>query len=66
MDIGDDKHILIDGSLAESLITLDDKYTNFLHYIGDYSIKHGKLIRLYSAYDGKNFGSQNIPKNSNL
>ena len=62
MDIGDDKHILIDSGLAESLITLDDKYTNFLHYIGDYSIKHGKLIRLYSAYDGKNFGNQDIPK----
>jgi class 3 adenylate cyclase len=62
MDIGDNKHILIDSGLAESLITLDDRYTNFLHYIGDYSIKHGKLIRLYSAYDGKNFGNQDIPK----
>ena len=62
MDIGDDKHILIDGSLAESLIILDDKYNDILHYIGDYPIKHGQLIRLYSAYDGKNFGNRNIPK----
>lgn len=62
MDIGDDKHILIDGSLAESLIILDDKYNDILHYIGDYPIKHGQLIRLYSAYDGKKFGNRDIPK----
>jgi archaellum biogenesis ATPase FlaH len=61
MDIGDDNHILIDSGLAHSLLTLDDKYKEIVHYIGDYQIKHGQIIKLYSAYQENKFGNKNIP-----
>jgi len=61
MDIGDNNHILIDGGLAHSLITLDDKYKEIIHYVGDYHIKHGQIIKLYSAYQENNFGNKDIP-----
>jgi archaellum biogenesis ATPase FlaH len=61
MDIGDNNHILIDGGLAQSLITLDDKYKDIIHYIGDYQIKHGQIIKLYSAYQENKFGNKDIP-----
>jgi archaellum biogenesis ATPase FlaH len=61
MDIGDNNHILIDGSLAHSLITLDDKYKEIIQYIGDYQIKHGQIIKLYSAYQENKFGNKDIP-----
>ncbi|HEX2409141.1 MAG TPA: hypothetical protein VHJ38_18210, partial [Nitrososphaeraceae archaeon] len=60
-DVGDDNHILIDSGLAHSLLTLDDKYHDIIHYIGDYQIKHGQIIKLYSAYQENKFGNQNIP-----
>ncbi|HJU59758.1 MAG TPA: ATPase domain-containing protein [Nitrososphaeraceae archaeon] len=61
MDLGDNNHILIDGGLAHSLITLDDKYKEIIHYIGDYQIKHGQIIKLYSAYKENYFGNKDIP-----
>ena len=61
MDVGDDNHILIDSGLAHSLLTLDDKYHDIIHYIGDYQIKHGQIIKLYSAYQENKFGNKNIP-----
>jgi archaellum biogenesis ATPase FlaH len=61
MDIGDNNHILLDGGLAESLITLDDKYKEIIHYIGDYQIKHGQIIKLYSAYKENKFGNIEMP-----
>ncbi len=61
MDIGDNNHILIDGGLAQSLITLDDKYKEIIHYVGDYQIKHGQIIKLYSAYKENYFGNKDIP-----
>jgi archaellum biogenesis ATPase FlaH len=61
MDIGDDNHILLDGGLAHSLITLDDKYKEIINYIGDYQIKHGQIIKLYSAYQENIFGNKDIP-----
>ena len=61
MDIGDNNHILLDGGLAESLITLDDKYKEIIHHIGDYQIKHGQIIKLYSAYKENYFGNKDIP-----
>jgi archaellum biogenesis ATPase FlaH len=61
MDIGDNNHILIDGGLAQTLITLDDKYKEIIHYVGDYQIKHGQIIKLYSAYQGNYFGNKDIP-----
>ena len=61
MDIGDNSHILIDDGLAQSLLSLDDKYKSIIHYIGDYKIKHGQIIRLYSAYQENKFGNKDIP-----
>ena len=61
MDIGDENHILLDAGLARSLLTLDDKYKDIIHYIGDYQIKHGQIIKLYSAYQENKFGNKNIP-----
>jgi archaellum biogenesis ATPase FlaH len=61
MDIGDDYHILLDAGLAHSLLTLDDKYKEIIHYIGDYQIKHGQIIKLYSAYHENKFGNKNTP-----
>jgi archaellum biogenesis ATPase FlaH len=61
MDIGDDNHILLDAGLAHSLLTLDDKYKEIIHYIGDYKIKHGQIIKLYSAYQENKFGNKDIP-----
>jgi archaellum biogenesis ATPase FlaH len=61
MDIGDENHILLDAGLARSLLTLDDKYKEIIHYIGDYQIKHGQIIKLYSAYQENKFGNKNIP-----
>jgi archaellum biogenesis ATPase FlaH len=61
MDIGDDNHILLDAGLAHSLLTLDDKYKEIIHYIGDYQIKHGQIIKLYSAYKENKFGNKDIP-----
>ena len=61
MDIGDNNHILLDSGLANSLITLDNKYKEIIHYIGDYKIKHGQIIKLYSAYQENKFGNKDTP-----
>src|ERR687896_1224628 len=60
MDIGDNLHILISGSMAESLIALKDEYKIMLKPIGDYQIKHGQTLRLYSAYS-QEFGNPEVP-----
>jgi archaellum biogenesis ATPase FlaH len=61
MDVGDDNHILLDSGLAHSLITLDDKYKEIIHYVGEYQIKHGQRIKLYSAYQDNIFGNKDTP-----
>jgi hypothetical protein len=61
MDMGDEGHILIEKNLAESLINLDEKYRGYIHLIGDYSIKHGQIITLYSAYSNE-FGNYESPE----
>ncbi|MFB5600480.1 MAG: adenylate/guanylate cyclase domain-containing protein [Nitrososphaeraceae archaeon] len=61
MDIGDGGHILIEGGLAQNLITLDDKYRDIIHYIGEHKIKHGQVMKMYSAYDHGNFGNPQQP-----
>jgi KaiC/GvpD/RAD55 family RecA-like ATPase/class 3 adenylate cyclase len=60
MDIGDNLHILLSGSMAESLIALKDEYKMMLKSIGDYQIKHGQTLRLYSAYS-QEFGNSEVP-----
>jgi len=61
MDVGDGGHILLAGPLAESLLTLDDKYKGVINLLGDYQVKHGQIIKIYSAYSGNEFGNSVIP-----
>lgn len=61
MDVGDGGHILLAGPLAESLLTLDDKYKGMINLLGDYQVKHGQIIKIYSAYAGNEFGNSATP-----
>jgi KaiC/GvpD/RAD55 family RecA-like ATPase/class 3 adenylate cyclase len=61
MDIGDSFHILLAERLAEELIGLKDEYRTTIRYVGDYQIKHGQRIKLYSAFS-KEFGNPKPPK----
>jgi archaellum biogenesis ATPase FlaH len=61
MDVGDGGHILLAGPLAESLLALDDKYRGMINLLGDYQVKHGQIIKIYSAYAGNQFGNSAIP-----
>lgn len=61
MDAGDGGHILLAGPLAESLLTLDDKYRSMISLLGDFQVKHGQTIKIYSAYSGNEFGNSAIP-----
>ncbi len=53
MDLGDDGHILLEGELINTLLIIDDKYRDIIHYIGDYKIKHNQIIKVYSLYNDK-------------
>ncbi|HJR84852.1 MAG TPA: ATPase domain-containing protein [Nitrososphaeraceae archaeon] len=61
MDVGDGGHILLAGPLAESLLALDDKYRGMINLLGDFQVKHGQIIKIYSAYSGNEFGNPAIP-----
>jgi archaellum biogenesis ATPase FlaH len=61
MDVGDGGHILLAGPLAESLLTLDDKYKSIINLLGDYQVKHGQIIKIYSAYSPNEFGNPTMP-----
>jgi class 3 adenylate cyclase len=61
MDVGDGGHILLAGPLAESLLTLDDKYRSIVNLLGDYQVKHGQIIKIYSAYSPNEFGNSVTP-----
>jgi class 3 adenylate cyclase len=61
MDVGDGGHILLAGPLAESLLTLDDKYRSMISLLGDFQVKHGQIIKIYSAYCPNEFGNSIIP-----
>lgn len=61
MDVGDGGHILLAGPLAESLLALDDKYRGMINLLGDFQVKHGQVIKIYSAYSPNEFGNTAIP-----
>ena len=61
MDVGDGGHILLAGPLAESLLTLDDKYRSMINLLGDFQVKHGQIIKIYSAYSPNEFGNSVTP-----
>jgi hypothetical protein len=52
---------LLAGPLAESLLTLDDKYRGMINLLGDYQVKHGQIIKIYSAFYQNEFGNSAIP-----
>ena len=60
MDIGNEWHILIADNLAETLIALKEEYKKTIKLIGNYRIKHGQEIRLYSLYSNE-FGNSELP-----
>jgi class 3 adenylate cyclase len=64
MDVGDGSHILLEGGLAESLISLEDKYRIMIKFLGNYQIKHGQVIKMYSAYSD-DFGNPERPAKLN-
>ena len=64
MDVGDNKHILIERGLAESLMALEDRYREIIKPLGNYPIKHGQIIKMYSAYS-EDFGNPIIPSKFN-
>ena len=64
MDVGDNKHILIERGLAESLMALEDRYREIIKPLGNYHIKHGQIIKMYSAYS-EDFGNPIIPSKFN-
>jgi archaellum biogenesis ATPase FlaH/class 3 adenylate cyclase len=61
MDIGGEGHILLSDSLAKVLLSLKDEYTHVINYLGEYPIKHGQTLTLYSAY-GNDFGNAEAPE----
>jgi hypothetical protein len=61
MDLGDNLHILIADRLAEELIALKDEYREIITQIAEYEIKHGQIIKLYSAHS-KEFGNPKLPE----
>lgn len=61
MDLGDNDHILLADNIAEALMNLKDEYREVIRPISTgYRIKHGQLLKLYSAYS-KDFGNPAIP-----
>lgn len=60
MDFGDAGNILLSSNMAEELLQLSDKYMKIIHQIGEFTIKHGQTLLLYSAY-GDGFGNSRGP-----
>lgn len=62
MSCGISRHILLDDKVADELTELEDKYKKSIHYVGETTIKHGKIKKIYSAY-GNGFGNKTTPNN---
>jgi hypothetical protein len=60
MDIGNNGHILMDNILAKALIPLKEEYNKIIKPIGEYRIKHGIDIEIYSVFT-KDFGNPELP-----
>lgn len=60
MDFGDENHILLSNTLAESLHELSDEYQRFIKPVHDFTLKHDKTMLIYSAY-GNGFGNSKPP-----
>jgi hypothetical protein len=60
MDFGDENHILLSNTLAESLHELSDEYLKMIRPVHDFVLKHGRTMLVYSAH-GEGFGNPNPP-----
>jgi len=61
MDLGDSGHILLADNIAETLMHLKDEYKKMIKPVSmGYKIKHGQLVKLYSAYS-EDFGNPAMP-----
>jgi len=61
MDLGDSGHILLSENIAETLMNLKDEYREVIRPVSmGYKIKHGQLLKLYSAYS-QDFGNPAVP-----
>ena len=65
MDIGNNGHILMDNILAKALIPLKEEYNKIIKPIGEYRIKHGIDIEIYSVFT-KDFGNPELPMIDNV
>ena len=61
MDAGDENHILMTATMAESLFEISDYYKKIIHPIHDFKIKHGEILLVYSVYDDQ-IGNPNRPQ----
>lgn len=61
MDLGDASHILIVDKMAEELISLSDDYRDTIKLISEYKIKHGQVVKIYSAHS-TGFGNSSVPE----
>jgi hypothetical protein len=61
MDLAREMNILASARIANDVRTLRPEYKNFLHPIGDYSIKHGEKLLIYNVY-GDGFGNKKNPQ----
>ncbi len=61
MDLGDQGHILIEGGIANNLFSIDNELKKDIHHLGNFSIKHGQKIEVYSLYN-QYAGNAEIPQ----
>lgn len=61
MDLGDGGHILISEATALQLMDFRPKYRRIIHPVGDYPIKHGQSVKLYSVFD-EQVGNRETPQ----
>ncbi|MEO9363526.1 MAG: ATPase domain-containing protein [Nitrososphaera sp.] len=61
MDLGDSGHILLGEKMAEELMSLNEEYRQIIKLVSaNYQIKHGQIIKVYSAHS-KDFGNSAVP-----
>lgn len=66
MDLGDSGHILLNEGTAKQLMDSRKRYMQIIHSVGDYSIKHGEVLKLYSVYDEEVGNNEPPPKYADL
>ena len=65
MDLAGDMNIFASARIAEDTRKLSSYYKEIMHPIGDYHIKHGEELQIYSIY-GKDFGNKIAPRSKKV